>query len=560
MVAKTNAYEIYANSFQDSDGDGYGDLNGIRFKLDHLKSLGVGAVWLTPVYESPMMDNGYDVADYYAINPRYGTMEDMEALIKEADEKGIRIVMDLVFNHTSDQNEWFLSSRKSRDNEYSDWYIWRDPKEDGSEPNNWGSIFGGSAWEWCEERQQYYLHTFAVSQPDLNWENPEVRKALFDVANFWVDKGVGGFRMDAIPYIKKPAVFSDGVPYDAEGHSDIKEMTTNVDGILDYLREFKKEVTEGKDIFTVGEANGVGPDQLKNWVGKDGVFDMIFEFGHMSVGMPTSEMWCRAVPWKLTDLKKALTSSQEATATNGWYPIYFENHDQPRSIDHFFPEDADPVLAGRAMGTLLLTLRGTPFIYQGEELGYKNVAWDSVDDYDDLSTHNQYETALREGFSEEEAMDCIHRFSRDNARTPMQWDDSAEAGFTTGTPWLPVHEDYKTENAQAEGNDPSSVLSWYLKLSALRSESEALIAGDYTEFLSDSEEVYCFRRNSSNECVLVLTNFTAKEVDYDPKAAGIEDPGKFKVLCSTYEDQEDYTAPLPGHLRPYEAVVVSLEK
>ncbi len=378
------------------------------------------------------------------------------------------------------------------------------------------------------------------------------------MANFWVDKGVGGFRMDAIPYIKKPADFSDGPVDDPEGRSDIKEMTTNVDGILDYLREFKKEVTEGKDIFTVGEANGVGPDQLKYWVGKDGVFDMIFEFGHMSLGMPSSEIWCKAVPGKITDLKKALTASQEATATNGWYPIYFENHDQPRSIDHFFPDDADPVLAGRAMGTLLLTLRGTPFIYQGEELGYKNVAWDSIDDYDDLSTHNQYEIALQEGLSEEEAMEAVHRFSRDNARTPMQWDDSAEAGFTTGTPWLPVHEDYKTENAEAEGNDPSSVLSWYLKLSALRSEREALIAGDYTEFLPDSEEIYCFRRNSSNDSILVLTNFTSGDVDYDPKAAGIEDAGKFKVLCSSYEDSEDYTAPLPGHLRPYEAVVVSL--
>ncbi|MCR4589621.1 MAG: alpha-glucosidase [Lachnospiraceae bacterium] len=551
----TNAYEIYVNSFQDSNGDGYGDLNGIRSRLDHLKNLGVGAVWLTPVYASPMKDNGYDVADYYAINPHYGTMEDMDALIKEADEKGIRIVMDLVYNHTSDQNKWFIESAKSRDTEYSDWYIWRDAKADGSEPNNWRSIFGGSAWTWCESRKQYYLHTFASQQPDLNWENPEVRQALYDIANFWIDKGAGGFRMDAIPYIKKPADFADGPADDVEGRADIHKMTVNTDGILDFLKEFKKNVTEGKDVFTVGEANGIGPEDLKYWVGSEGVFDMIFEFSHTNMEFAGGEIWCKAASWELSDLKKALTDSQKATADNGWYPIYFENHDKPRSIDHYFPEDADPVLAGKALGTVLLTLRGTPFIYQGEELGYKNVAWDSIDDYNDLNSYSQYETAIREGFSEEEALDCVHRYSRDNARTPMQWDDSDQAGFTTGTPWLPVHDDYKTENAEAEGKDTGSVLSWYRKLTAFRAEKEVLRNGTYQELLPDIGQIYAFERKNDTDRLVILVNFTGEEAVYDKEQAGIKEEGE-KILCSSYDDEKDAKAPVIGTLRPYEAVII----
>ena len=556
---KTNAYEIYVNSFQDSNGDGYGDLKGIRSRLDHLCDLHVGAVWLTPVYKSPMKDNGYDVADYYDIDQRYGTMGEMDLLIEEAGKRDIRIVMDLVFNHTSDQNKWFMESSKSRDNEYSDWYIWRDPKEDGSEPNNWRSIFGGSAWKWCEDRQQYYLHTFAESQPDLNWENPDVRKALYDVANFWVNKGVGGFRMDAIPYIKKPADFSDG-PVDGEdGLSDIHKATANTDGILDYLQEFKKEVTAGKDIFTVGEANGVASDQLQYWVGENGVFDMIFEFNHMNLEFDGAEVWCKAADWKLTDLKKALTDSQKATAENGWYPIYFENHDKPRSISHYFKEDADKVLAGRALGTILLTLRGTPFIYEGEELGYTNIALDSIDEYDDLNSRSQYEIALMEGFSEEEALGSVHRFSRDNARTPMQWDNSSQAGFTSGTPWLPVHEDYETENVSSEVADQASVLSWYKKLSAFRSGNRVLQDGDYEEYLADSEQIYAFARQNSEDRMVIMVNFTGSEAPYDPEKAGLK-ADKAEVLLSSYDDSKDAPPASIGVLRPYEAVVIRMDQ
>lgn len=550
---KTSVYEVYVNSFQDTDGNGYGDIQGVTRHLDHLKSLGVGAIWLTPVFVSPMEDNGYDVADYYTINPLYGSNEDMDTLIEEAGQRGIRIVMDLVYNHTSDQHEWFRESMQSRDNAYSDWYIWRDAKPDGSAPTNWRSIFGGSAWAWCESRQQYYLHTFAPSQPDLNWENPDVRKALYDIANYWVDKGVGGFRMDAIPYIKKPAVFEDGKPDGVDGMSDVHAMTVNTPGILDFLHEFRQQVQDGTDIFTVGEANGVGPDDLSDWVGSDGVFDMIFSFDHLVDG----DNWRVEKQWKLTDVKKALTAAQTVTADEGWYPVFFENHDKPRSIDSYFPEDADPVLAGRAMGTVLLTLRGTPFIYEGEELGYTNVAWPSIDDYNDLNSISQYNSALSEGFTEAEALSFVHQHSRDNARTPMQWNAEANAGFTTGTPWLPVHDDYASENAQAEASDPASVLAWYLTLADFRQANEVLCDGDYREVAPSSEQVYAFTRENGDDRLLIAVNFSGAQAPVDLSGSGIESFEGVEVLLSSYDDIEA-TAGNPESLRPYEAIVARI--
>ena len=551
---KTNVYEVYVNSFQDTDGNGYGDISGITRRLDHLQSLGVGAVWLTPVFVSPMADNGYDVADYYTINPLYGSNADMDALIEEAGKRGIRIVMDLVYNHTSDQHEWFQESRKSRDNPYSDWYIWRDAKPDGSEPNNWRGIFGGSAWTWSESRQQYYLHTFAAAQPDLNWEKPDVRQALYDIANYWVDKGVGGFRMDAIPYIKKPADFSDGEPDGSDGMVGIHAMTANTDGILDFLHEFKRNVQDGTDIFTVGEANGVHAEDLPDWVGKDGVFDMIFSFDHL----PGGDEWCNVKPLALTDIKRALTDSQAVTAENGWYPIFFENHDKPRSIDSYFPEDADRVLAGRAMGTVLLTLRGTPFIYEGEELGYVNVAWPSIDDYNDLNSRSQYEIALSEGYTEDEAMGFVHQYSRDNARTPMQWTDGTNAGFTTGTPWLPVHDDYQTENAAAEASDPASVLDWYYTLVDFRQANDVLVDGDYCEIAASSEQVYAFTREDEDEKLLVAVNFTGDDVTVDLSEAGVDSIADAEILLSSYEDIAEAEARTEA-LRPYEAIIVRVK-
>ncbi len=543
----TAVYQIYPKSFNDTHGKGTGDLKGITEKLDYLKSLGAGALWLTPVYPSPMVDNGYDISDYCGIHPDFGTLADMEELIAEAKKRDMRIVMDLVYNHTSDEHPWFLESKKSRTNAKSDWYIWRDAKEDGSAPTNWRGIFGGSAWTYSEERGQYYLHTFAEAQPDLNWENPEVREALFAAANFWLAKGVGGFRIDAITYIKKPAVFADGEPDAADGMTSVHDMTANTPGILDFLHEFRARVFDGHDIFTVGEANGVTPEELPLWVGENGVFSMLFEFSHVLVPYEGGECWHKALPWPLTKLKRALTASQHATAREGWFPIYFENHDRARSVNYFFPKGADKKLAAKALAAVLFTLRGTPFIYEGEELGMTNVAWDSIDAYDDISSHGQYALALEDGFSKEEALGFVHFNSRDNARTPMQWTAERHAGFTSGTPWLPVNENYRTLNAAAEEKDADSVLHFYRHLAKLRETIPALLDGVYEELLEENEQIYAFSRTLGKTCIKTAVNFSTKDAAL---------PAGFlrgTRLAGSYAD-----APTTS-LRPLEAVIYEEE-
>ena len=543
---KSIVYQIYPKSFQDTTGTGVGDIPGVTSHLDYLKSLGTGAIWLTPVYPSPMVDNGYDISDYCGIDPSYGTMEDMEELIAEAKKRDIRIVMDLVFNHSSDQHPWFLESKKDRTNPKADWYIWRDAKPDGSAPTNWRAIFGGSAWTWCEERQQYYLHTFAEAQPDLNWENPEVRQALFDAANFWLDKGVGGFRIDAIVYIKKPA-FKDGPVDGADGLSGIHEMTANTPGILDFLHEFRRNVFDGHDIFTVGEANGVSPEELPQWVGKDGVFSMLFEFSHLELSYPEGEIWCKRFAWKLGQLKDALSASQAATAKEGWYPIFFENHDQNRAMHRYFPEGTDPKVAAKALATVLFTLRGTPFVYEGEEIGMTNTAFPKIEDYNDISTHGQYEYALEEGLSPEEALKAVQFQSRDNARTPMQWTRDTNAGFTTGKPWLPVHKDFMDCCVEAESEDGTSVLSYYRQMNRERTEgkaSEILLQGSYEELLHEDEHVYAFKRVLGEHAAYTVVNFTNDTVTYDSSV--LEDAD---ILIGNYENAQK------GTLRPAEAVV-----
>lgn len=545
---KTIAYEIYVKSFKDSDGDGIGDLNGITSELDHLKDMGVGAIWLTPCYVSPQADNGYDIADYYNIDPAYGTMEDMDRLIDEAGKRDIRIVMDLVFNHTSDQNEWFLKSRSSKDNDKSDWYIWADPKEDGSAPTNWRSIFGGSAWEYDENRGQYYLHTFLPQQPDLNWANPEVREELCNIAKFWIDKGVGGFRMDAITYIKKPAVFKDGTPDAEDGLAGIHSITANTDGILDYLHEFRSSVQDGNDIFTVGEANGVTSEDLDKWVGKNGVFDMVFSFELVNIDLPDENNWCVTRDWDLKKFKSFFSENLlSADRADGWFPVFLENHDQPRSINHFMPDDGERIAKAKALSVLLLTMRGTPFIMQGEELGFENVDWSSITDYNDISTKNHYEFLLGEGYFEEEAMAGIRRFSRDSSRTPMQWDDSENAGFTTGTPWLPVYPDYKEFNCAVEKKDPDSVLNCYIELSKLRREHSELTEGDYKDILPDDENIFAFTRTKDDSKAIILINFTSNEVSYD---GGLTE-GATCIFSTTPKEQR-------GHLAPYGAVIYEM--
>ena len=538
---KTIAYEIYVKSFKDSDGDGIGDLKGIISELDYLRDLGVGVVWLTPCYVSPQADNGYDIADYYNIDPVYGSMADMETLIAEAGKRGIRIIMNLVFNHTSNQNPWFLESSSGPDNGKSDWYIWMDPKADGGAPNNWRSIFGGSAWTYDEGRGQYYLHTFLPEQPDLNWENPQVRQALIDVAKFWIEKGVGGFRMDAITYIKKPAGFPDGEPDAGDGTAGIHKMTANTDGILDYLHEFKAAVQPGTDIFMVGETNGVSAEDLPVWVGENGVFDMVFEFGHVLIDLPNEMNWCQTRAWALPELKEIFTASQEKTdLTNGWVAMFLKNHDQPRSIDHFLPDNADRIAGGKALATLLLTMRGTPFIMQGEELGFVNVAWDSIERYNDVSTRNHYIFAVGEGYSPEEALAGVHRFARDSSRTPMQWNAGANAGFTAGIPWLPVSEDCDIINAASEGSDPDSVLNWYKALAKMRGEYAVFTEGNYAELFREDEKIFAFVRQTEREKAVILINFSTAPAFYDPSCL----EGAELLLSSVEANEPDALSPL----------------
>lgn len=539
---KTIAYEIYVRSFFDSNGDGIGDLNGITEKLDHLKELGIGALWLTPCYRSPQADNGYDIADYYEIDEMFGSIEDMERLIREAGKRNIRIVMDLVFNHTSEQNPWFIESSSSRDNPKSDWYIWRDAKSDGSAPTNWRSIFGGSAWTWCEARQQYYLHTFLKEQPDLNWENPDMRNALYDAASYWVDKGVGGFRMDAVTYIKKPD-FRDGIPDYGDGMCAIHNMTANTDGILDFLHEFRDRVQKGKDIFTVGEANGVSAADLPLWVGDKGVFDMVFEFGHVVIDLKDETNWAERRNWTLNELRHLINESQKNTAESGWYPVFFENHDQPRCVSHYFPSDADRNMTGKLIGTLMYTLRGTPFVYQGQELGMQNVAWDDIDDYNDISTKNHYDFLIGEGYSTLQAMEAVHHFSRDSARTPMQWTSGKNVGFTDGTPWLRLNDDYPECNAACESEDSTSVLSWYRQMAKLRNTHAVLINGSYQEIIQDNDQVFAFMRRNDTHEAAVLLNFSAQTVSYDKK---ITDGACLLISSADH---------VPGLLQPYEAAV-----
>lgn len=556
---RTIAYEIYPSSFQDSNGDGFGDINGIIRRLDHLQSLSVGALWLTPVYASPMVDNGYDVSDFYKINPLYGTMDDMDNLIAEAAKRNIRIVMDLVFNHTSDQCQWFLESRKSRNNPKSDWYIWRDAIEGASGrevPNNWRGIFGGSVWEWCEEREQYYMHTFATQQPDLNWENPEVRKALYDIANFWINKGVGGFRIDAIPYIKKPADFKSGKPDASDGMVSVHTMTVNTSGILDFLREFKVNVTEGKDVFTVAEANGVGPEDLKFWVGEKGVFDMLFEFGHLH----DVELWCKPSPYGISDFKRALIASQRATANNGWYPAFFENHDKPRCVHNFFsPAVAENPetnkLAAKAMATLLFTLRGTPFIYQGQEIGMTNVKWNSIDKYDEVNSKAQYKFAIAEGHTPEEAMGFVNRFSRDNSRTPMQWDSSNNAGFTAGKPWIHLNENYTQINVAAEENTPDSTLNWFRNLIKFRSNSTDLLEGAFEAILEGHKQLIAYRRGHN---ITVVINLSEEPVILSDKE--LAELSEKNILVSNYDgfsNSENRQKMCKSQIRPLEAFILN---
>ena len=527
-------YQIYPRSFKDSNGDGIGDINGIREKLDYLKELGIDVIWLSPVYKSPNDDNGYDISDYYDIMDEFGTMEDMDNLLKEANERGIKILMDLVVNHTSDEHKWFIEAKKSKDNEYRDYYIWRD-SVDGNEPNDLGSTFSGSAWQYDETTGQYYLHLFSKKQPDLNWENEKVRNEVYKMMNFWVDKGIGGFRMDVIDLIGK-------VPDEM--------ITGNGPKLHEYLQEMNKAALEGKDLLTVGETWGATPDVAKLYSNPERKeLSMVFQFEHIGLDQIEGKEKWDVKSLELLDLKKVLSKWQTELEGQGWNSLFWNNHDLPRIVSRWGNDKEYRIESAKMLATLLHGMKGTPYIYPGEELGMTNVRFDDINDYNDIESLNMYKDRLSKGYSHNEIMESIYAKGRDNARTPMQWDDSENAGFTTGTPWLAVNKNYDKINAKQCLQDENSIFNHYKKLIDIRKNNDTIIYGDYKLLCEDDENIFAYVRELNGDKILVVCNFYDKDVEF--KFDG--DFNYSKVLLSNYNDSSKMIEKLK--LRPYEAVM-----
>ena len=542
-------YQIYPRSFKDSNGDGIGDLNGITEKMDYLQKLGINVLWLSPVYQSPNDDNGYDISDYQAIMDEFGTMEDFDRMLAAAHEHGIKLVMDLVVNHTSDEHPWFIESQKSVDNPYRDYYIWR-PGKDGKEPNNWGSCFSGPAWKYDEKTDMYYLHLFSKKQPDLNWDNPKVRQEVFDMMNWWLDKGVDGFRMDVISLISKKPDLPDG-PVGINGYASFNEPA-NGPHVHEYLQEMREKVLNNADTITVGECSGVTLEEAKKYARSDEKeLNMVFQFEHMDVDADGSNKWTDK-KMNLRDMKAVLTKWQKGLEEIAWNSLFWENHDQPRSVSRFGNDSSQyRELSAKMLATCLHMMQGTPYVYQGQELGMTNVPFEGVEDFRDLDSINAYHELVEDQkvFSKEEMMRYLRYKSRDNARTPFQWDDSENAGFTTGTPWIMVNPNYKEINAKAELADPNSVFYYYQKLIQLRKEKEIIVYGTYDLLLPESEELYVYTRTLGEEKLLVVCNFSENEVELDIP----EEFRKGSYLISNYE-----TRPVENtmKLRAYESFVV----
>ncbi|WP_301358174.1 glycoside hydrolase family 13 protein [Enterococcus spodopteracolus] len=494
-------YQIYPASFKDSNNDGIGDINGIREKLSYLKELGIDFLWINPIYQSPFVDNGYDISDYQAILEKFGTMDEFDALLAEAHQMGIKIIMDLVINHSSDQHEWFIESRQSVDNPYRDYYIWVDGTPDQA-PNEWQSIFGGSAWAYDEQTGQYYLHIFAKEQPDLNWESDKLKAELFTMIRWWLDKGIGGFRLDAISHVKKDE-------YSVKATENPFSPFQNVSGIEDHLTELKN-VFDEYDIMTVGEASGVSANEGPEWVGENGYFDMIFEFDHISI-------WKHEKDGDLDvlSLKQSLSAWQRALDGKGWNALYMENHDVPRCVSVF--GDTSPKywqVSAKAIAMMYFFLQGTPFIYQGQEIGMTNLSFSSIDEIDAVDSKRLYQQLLDEGRSEEEALDIVANTTRDNSRTPMQWDDHSYAGFSEVAPWLLVNPNYQMINVADQTNDPESILSFYKKMIILRRENKGLVYGSFNEYLPENEQLFVYERVLDEERYLIIVNLTDEAATY----------------------------------------------
>ncbi|WP_068783488.1 glycoside hydrolase family 13 protein [Paenibacillus phocaensis] len=507
-------YQIYPRSFKDSNDDGIGDLNGITEKLDYLKLLGIDVIWLCPVYKSPNCDNGYDISDYHEIMNDFGTMEDFDRLLEGAHSRGIKIIMDLVVNHTSDEHPWFVESKKSVDNPYRDFYIWREGK-DGRAPNNWGSWFGGSAWNYSPETDSYYLHIFADKQPDLNWENEHVRKEVIRLMKWWCDKGIDGFRLDVISMISKTKEMPDGHITEGMKYGDLSPYVIHGPRVHEYLRELNREVFSQYDVMTVGETAGVTVEHAKEYAGFErNELNMIFQFEHMDLDFGEKNKWNDQPP-KLTDLKAVLSKWQVGLHNKAWNSLFWDNHDQPRALSRFGNDKEYWAESAKMLATCLHMMQGTPYIYQGDEIGMTNIKFTSIEQYRDIESHNAYEELVGGGLVDKEQMlSYLNYKSRDNARTPMQWDASKNAGFTNGEPWIEVNPNYLSINAATQVTDKNSIFAYYQKLIRLRKQHEIIVYGSYELLLPESEELFVYTRTLDNQKLLVMCNFTDQIVDF----------------------------------------------
>lgn len=548
---KAVVYQIYPKSFYDTTGNGTGDIQGIIEKLDYLKELGVDVLWLTPIYKSPQRDNGYDISDYYNIQEEYGTMDDFDQLLAEAHKRGIKIIMDIVINHTSTEHEWFKQAKSSKDNPYRDFYIWKDGK-DGLPPTNWESKFGGSAWQWDETTGQYYLHLFDVTQADLNWENPKVRQALYEMMHFWLKKGVDGFRLDVINLISKNQQFP-------EDDSDGRKFYTDGPRIHEFLHEMNQEVFSKYDIMTVGEMSSTSIDNCIRYTNpREEELNMTFSFHHLKVDYPNGDKWTKA-DFDFRALKNILSDWQvEMNKGGGWNALFWCNHDQPRVVSRFGDDQEFHKESAKMLATTIHMMQGTPYIYQGEEFGMTNPKFDKIDDYRDVESLNMFEIMKKDGLPEQEIIEILKQKSRDNSRTPVQWNASEHSGFTTGTPWIHTAANYKEINAENAMKDSDSVFYQYQELIRLRKEYDVITNGDYELISEDHESIFAFVRKTEHEMLLVINNFYGKDTTYTlPEKLDIDGLSN-GVLLSNYED----SAPLAKEiqLRPYESIVYHLKK
>ncbi|GEL08912.1 glycoside hydrolase family 13 protein [Salisediminibacterium halotolerans] len=548
-------YQIYPRSFQDSNGDGIGDLQGIISRLDYLKQLGIDFIWICPMYKSPLDDNGYDISDYRDILDDFGTMADFDELLNEVHNRGMRLIIDLVPNHTSDEHPWFIESRQSKNSPKRDWYIWRDPKADGSEPNNWESIFGGSAWEYDDKTGQYYLHVFSRRQPDLNWENPDVRQAIYDMINWWLEKGVDGFRIDALSHIKKRPGLPDMPNPKGLTYVPSFKMHMNQEGIHTFLQELKDH-TYGNDpnVMTVGEANGVSAKNADEWVGKNnGKMDMVFQFEHL-------DLWDYEVASDLdvVELKKTLSRWQKGLEHDGWNALFIENHDKARVVSTWGDDTTYWKESATALGAMYFLMKGTPYIYQGQEIGMTNIYFDAIADYDDVAALNFYNEETAAGKDPQEVLEILAHTSRDNSRTPMQWDKTDQAGFTDGTPWMKVNPNYQAGvNTADQTADSDSILSFYRKMIRLKKSADVFTYGSYDLLMPKDEAVFAYRRELNGTTALVITNLTDEQAEWtaDKEASALSAQD---LQLINYPDYPDHSNALTVSLRPYEARVYLL--